>query len=291
MPFVVHRNGSTHPDLPRIVAGRAAAPEEWEAWAEEPAHALVIAADDRAIGSVHVSMVGRHEAWLENLRVRPDFQGQGIARQLVAEAEQVAQHYGATVARTAIPKHEYAAGAVAERSGYHPVLDAVVVETAVPTGPAMIPYDAPVSTPAKDRTPEVVRIVERCAVLQTWDHLVPLGWRFRRLVPELMLGLLLDRRVLLAGDGDGIGLYAIHAPTALVTLIDGTPSGVQAVLGTIMERAHKADATRLVVVAPDLHGVASISGLVWQAHAWCPDGLSIVEKSLTVQAVPETKPQ
>ncbi len=281
MPFVVRRGGPGLSELPRVVGGRAAAPEEWEAWAEEPGHSLVVAADDRPIGAIHVSMVGRHEAWIENLRVHPDFQGQGIARQLVSEAEQVARHYGAAVARTAIPSHEYAAQAVAEQSGYHPVIHSVVVESTVPPGPATIPYDVPVSTPPTQRTPDVVRIVEHLAVIQAWEHLLPLGWRFRRLVPEFIQGLIVDRRILLGGDGDAVGLYAVRTQTAVVSLVDGTPSGVQAIIGTILEREHQAKVERIVVFAPEMRVLASTSGLAWQAHEWCPDGLTIVEKSLT----------
>ncbi len=281
MSFVVRRSEPGLSELPRVVGGRAAAPKEWEAWAEEPGHTLVVAANDRPVGAVHVSMVGRHEAWLEGLRVYPDFQGQGIARQLVSEAEQVARHYGATVARTAMPSHEYAAQAVAEQSGYHPVIRSVVVESTVPRGPATIPYDVPVSTPSKERTPDILRMVEHLVVIQAWEHLLPLGWRFRRLASELIRGLIVDRRILLGGEGDAVGLYAVRTQTAVVSLVDGTPSGVQAVIGTILERAHQASAERIVVFAPEMRMLAPTRGLVWQAHEWCPDGLTIVEKSLT----------
>jgi hypothetical protein len=126
-----------------------------------------------------------------------------------------------------------------------------------------------------------MQMVECLAVIQAWEHLLPLGWRFRRLVPELLRGLIVDRRILLGGDGDGVGLYAVRTQTAVVSLVDGTSSGVQAVIGTILERAHQANAERIVVFAPEMRVLASTSGLAWHAHEWCPDGLTIVEKSLT----------
>jgi len=129
--------------LPLRIGGRAAGPDEWDQWSEEPGHDLVALIDGRVVGGVHVSLVSRSEAWLENLRVLPDAQGRGIAAQLVKEAEAVARRYGAAMARTAIPAHEYAAQAVAERGGYKPSLRCVVVEAPLPSGPAHIPYDAP----------------------------------------------------------------------------------------------------------------------------------------------------
>src|SRR2546426_98883 len=108
--------------LPRIIGGRAAGPEEWDQWSEEPGHDLVAQDDSRVVGGLHVSLVSRSEAWLENLRVHPDVWGRGIAVHLVKEGEAVARRYGAAVARTAIPAHEYAAQAVAERAGYKPLV-------------------------------------------------------------------------------------------------------------------------------------------------------------------------
>src|SRR5436309_1593020 len=100
--------------LPLLIGGRAAGPDEWDQWSEEPGHDLVALINGRVVGGVHVSLVSRSEAWLENLRVLPDAQGRGIAAQLVKEGEAVARRYGAGMARTAIPAHDYAAQAVAE---------------------------------------------------------------------------------------------------------------------------------------------------------------------------------
>jgi len=226
-------------------------------------------------------MVGRTEAWVENLRVHPEFQGQGIARFLVREAEQVARHYGAVIIRTAIPAHDYAAYAVAERAGYRRATQALVVEAAINVGPVHLPYDAPVTTPTLSGAPEVSRLVDRLPTVQTWEHLVPLGWRFRRVVPELVRGLVKDRRVRVAGDLEAVGLFAVRPQTVICSLMDGTPSGVQAVFGDVIEHARSEGVDRVVVFAAEARYLTSLGGHPWQPHAWCPDGLIVVEKSLT----------
>ncbi len=280
MTVVVRRAQSDVEGLPSIVGGRAAAPPEWETWAEEPGYTLVALADGRPVGGVHLSMVGRSEAWVENLRVHPEFQGQGIARQLVREAEQVARHYGGAVIRTAIPSHDYAAQAVADGAGYRRVLQSVVVETAVDFGPVHLPYDAPVTTPTPDRAPEISRLIDHLPAILAWERLVPLGWRFRRVVPELVRGLMKDRRVLLAGTQEAACLFAVRDDAVILSLIDGTPSGVQAAFGAVIEQARSEGVDRVVVFAVETRSLSLLGGRPWQPHAWCPDGLIVVEKSV-----------
>ncbi len=280
MTLTVRRAPQDLPELSHIMGGVAAAPSEWETWAEEPGSTLVAVADGVHAGAVHVTLVGRVEAWVENLRVLPDFQGKGIARALVAEAEQVARQYGSAVIRTAIPSHDYAAQAVAARAGYREVLQGVVAETAVDFGPVYLPYDAPVSTPAPSRAPEVFALIDQLAAVSAWAHLVPLGWRFRRMVPELVRGFLKDQRVVLAGTREAVCLFAIRDDAAVVSLIDGTPAGMQAAFGTVIEQARREGAARAVVFAVDSRALAPLGAATWQPHGWCPDGLLVVEKSL-----------
>jgi len=286
MPTAIRPAGQNSEQLPRVVGGREAAPEEWLAWAEEPGHDLVALDDGRAVGGIHVSIVSRSEAWMEALRVHPDVQGHGIGPQLVREAEAVARHYGAAVMRTAVPAHDYAAFAVAERSGYRQVTRCLVVETEVSPHPAHLPYDAPVSLPRPEQMPAVLRFVESTAALAAWERLVPLGWRFRRVVPELVRGLIKDHRVAAAlrpersDDPQACALFARPEDALLVSLIDGTPVGMQAVFGELLEQAQEHGARRLVVFSPHTDVLAPLGVRAWRPHSWCPDGLVIVQKNL-----------
>lgn len=291
MTIVIRPAQSGIEQLSRVVGGRAAAPGEWDAWREEPGHDLVAYDDGRVVGGIHVSLVGRAEAWLENLRVHPEFQGRGVGRGLVKEAEQVTRRYGARVVRTAIPVHDYPGQAVAERSGFRRVLQCVVVETPVVPGPAHVPYDAPVEWPRLDRAADLLRFLERTTTLQGWERLVPLGWRFRRIVVELVKGLIKDQRVVTAmrpetlgpgarGEPQAASLFAVHPDAVVVSVLDGTPSGVQSTYGTVIERAQAHGAGRLVIFAPDLTALRPLDVRDWTPHAWCPEGLSVVEKTL-----------
>lgn len=285
MAAAVRPAGTDTEQLPRTVGGREAAPEEWREWSEEPGHDLVATDGGRAVGGIHVSIVGRTEAWMEALRVHPEAQGRGIAGQLVREAEGVARHYGAAVMRTAIPLHDYGAVAVAERAGYRQLFRAAVLETDVPTGPPHVPYDAPVEQPRPEQTPAVLRFLERAQTVQAWEKLVPLGWRFRRITPELVRGLIKDRRAVLAlrpersEDPQACALFARHEGAYLVSVLDGSPSGMQAVFGEVVEQA-QGRAGRVVVVTPDREFLAPLGVREWRPHPWCPEGLIVVQKNL-----------
>lgn len=272
--------------LPRIVGGREAAPREWLAWAEEPGHDLAALDGGRAVGGIHVSIVGRTEAWLEALRVHPDAQGRGIAGRLVKEGEQLARHYGAAVIRTAIPAHDYAALGVAERAGFRPVTRAIVLETDVPPGPVEVPYDAPVETPRPETAPALTQMLERTPSLTAWERLVPLGWRFRKLIPELVRGLVKDRRVAVALRPDrteapqAITLFAGHDEAVVAAVLDGAAPGMQALLGELAEYGRDRGVSRVVVFTHDAAALRATGAAEWRPHPWCPDGMIIVEKNL-----------
>ncbi|MDQ7842727.1 MAG: GNAT family N-acetyltransferase [Armatimonadota bacterium] len=286
MTTAIRPAGQSTEQLPRVVGGREAAPAEWLAWAEEPGHDLVALDDGRVVGGIHVSIVSRTEAWMEALRVHPEAQGRGIGAQLVREAEAVARHYGAAVMRTAVPAHDYGALAVAERSGYRQVTRCLVAETDVTPGPAHLPYDAPVALPRPEQMPALLRFIESTAVLAAWERLLPLGWRFRRLVPELLRGLIKDRRVAAALRPDrsevpqACALFARPEECLVIALIDGSPDGMQAVFGEIREQAQERGVRRLVVFAPQAEFLAPLGVREWRPHAWCPDGLVVVQKNL-----------
>ena len=272
--------------LPRVVGGREAAPAEWLAWAEEPGHDLAAMDGGRAVGGIHVSIVGPTEAWLEALRVHPDAQGRGIAARLVKEGEQLARRHGAAVIRTAIPAHDYAALGVAERAGFRTLARASVVDTEVGSAPAHVPYDAPVESPRPESVPSLMHLLERSPAVMAWERLVPLGWRFRRLVPELVRGLAKDRRAAVALRPErseapqAAALFAGHDDAVLISVIDGAVPGMQALFGELTDYAQERGVSRVVVFTHDAASLRAIGPREWRPHPWCPDGMVIVEKSL-----------
>lgn len=287
MPIEVRQATRDTLQLSRSVGGRDAAPAEWSAWAEEPGHDLVALDGGRAIGGLHVSIVGQSEAWLEMLRVLPDYRGRGVAAQLVREGEQVARKYGAGTVRTAVPAHEYAALGVAERAGFRRVLQCAVLETELPSGPLHLPYDAPSRIPQGSEAAGVLQFTERTHTLSAWEGLVPLGWRFRRITIELVKGLIKDRRVTVAMQQNpggttfqGVAVFNVHEHAAVFSLIDGSPSGVQASFASAVELVRERLGERLMVFVADAHALDPLDVRSWTPHPWCPEGLIVVEKRL-----------
>ena len=116
---------------------------------------------------------------------------------------------------------------------------------------------------------------------------MPLGWRFRRIVPDLVRGLLMDRRALAALHPgaqvpavQAAAVFAVRQDAAVVSVIDGTPPGMQAVFGAVVEAARAREATRTALLAPDLRSLEVLGVRSWAPHPWCPEGLVVVEKSL-----------
>jgi GNAT superfamily N-acetyltransferase len=270
------------PITPGATPDPAALPAEWSAWSEEPGRAVRVEEDGDLLGIIHAVVVGQTEAWVEGLWVKPAARGRGVGRRLIAEAIALVRGYGATVVRTAVPARDYGALAVAERTGFARHCEAVVLVAEMPEGPIDIPYEAQVSAATVKETATVTRLLEETPALREWRGLVPLGWRFRRLAPELVKGLIKDGRALRAGDGPvGAALCAVRNEWAVISVMVGPPAHRQALFGVIVEEAHRAGARRVALFAPDAGGAAGLRA-AFAPHPWCPDGLVIVQRTLPV---------
>ncbi len=256
----------------------AALPSEWAEWAEEPGQRVSLQENGRMLGSLHVVMVGRDEAWLEGLWVQPSARGRGVGRRLVEEAETIAAGYGATIVRTAVPAHDDAMLAVAERMGFARRSEAAVGVAEIAGGPRSQHHDVQVTAA---RPADVAAIIGRIGAsehLAAWQGLVPLGWRFRAVRPELVRGLVNDGRVLRSGETvEGVAAFALRGQAAVISFLDGPRAHRHSLYGAVAERARAAHARRLVLFTPDVDGWAGI-GVVLAPHPWCPDGLVTVER-------------
>jgi ribosomal protein S18 acetylase RimI-like enzyme len=258
----------------------AALPGEWAAWAEEPGRSVRIEEDGVLLGAVHAIMVGRAEAWIEGLWVRPPARGRGVARRLLAEAEMLVRGHGAMVVRGAVPAHDDAALAVAERMGFVHRGEAVALASDIADPPAEEAGRVVVVAAATNETAAVTRALGAGAPVDAWRGLVPLGWRFRRLVPELVRGLIKDVRVLRSGDGpDGVALFGVGDQDAVIAALAGPPAHRRALFGEVIEQARGAGASRVVLFTPARDDADGL-GVAFTPHPWCPEGLVIVEKTL-----------
>ncbi|MGH2403607.1 MAG: GNAT family N-acetyltransferase [bacterium] len=262
----------------------AALPPEWADWAEEPGQRVSLQENGRTLGTLHVVMVGPTEAWLEGLWVQPSARGRGLARRLVEEAETVARGYGVIIIRTAVPARDHTAMAVAERMGFARHSEATVGVAEIAEGLLPVPDDAQVALARPAEVAAIVGLIGSSEHLAVWHGLVPLGWRFRAIRPELVRGLVNDDRVLRSGERvEGVAAYAVRGQAAVIAFLDGPRAHRQALYGMATERARALGARRRVLFAPDARGWTGIQA-AFVPHPWCPDGLMIVERRLGTAA-------
>lgn len=92
--------------------------EVWEHWLTDPNGQLFVGvANDQPISLMHVALIGEM-AWLEGMRVHPDFRRQGIARVVETEGRAWARARGCRVARLATSIKNLAAQALLGLNGY-----------------------------------------------------------------------------------------------------------------------------------------------------------------------------
>ncbi len=91
----------------------------WDDWlADRAGRMLVAVVEDRPVGLVHVALLDEHVAWMEGMRVHPDYRRLGIGSLLDRAARESARERGARVARLVTSIKNTAAQGVLEREGY-----------------------------------------------------------------------------------------------------------------------------------------------------------------------------
>lgn len=93
-------------------------PHVWERWLNDPKGQLLVGViNEQPVSVMHVAIHGTM-AWLEGMRVHPDFRRQGIARATEWEGRAWARAHGCRVARLATSVKNLAAQAMLYLSGY-----------------------------------------------------------------------------------------------------------------------------------------------------------------------------
>lgn len=94
-------------------------PGRWEHWVRSREGSLVVAELDGVIaGTLHVRFLGRGEAWLEGVRVRPEARGCGVATAMISRAHRIARAHKCHVIRLETSFSNLTAQKTFERCGY-----------------------------------------------------------------------------------------------------------------------------------------------------------------------------
>jgi GNAT superfamily N-acetyltransferase len=87
----------------------------WDEWLHDPQGAMFVAiVDEQPVGLAHMRMVSANEAWLEGMRVDPNFRQRGLSRALSEAMMTEAMNRGATTARLATESTNIASITLAE---------------------------------------------------------------------------------------------------------------------------------------------------------------------------------
>lgn len=94
----------------------------WDDWLTFAGGQLLVATfDEHPIGIVHVALLENKIAWMEGMRVHPDYRRQGVARRLDARAIAFARERGCTAAQLVTSTKNIAAQSMLEASNYQRV--------------------------------------------------------------------------------------------------------------------------------------------------------------------------
>src|SRR5579859_5520944 len=107
----------------------------WDDWLHDPDGCLFVATvDEQPVGIVHVRMLTKEEAWLEGLRVNPNYRQQGLARALDEAALLEAMQRNATIIRLIIHAENERSIHITER-GHMRRVGSFALHTALPLEP------------------------------------------------------------------------------------------------------------------------------------------------------------
>jgi ribosomal protein S18 acetylase RimI-like enzyme len=186
-------------------------PLVWDDWLEhEQGRLLVATCDNRTVAVANVTLLTPTEAWLQGLRVDPQYRRRGLAHQMLRHCLNAARQSGATVARLATSSRNRAMQKTTERAGMQHIAAAwILTANALPpteTAPTLVPL-----TPA-DWPQASARILESAG-------LAALGglygvWDWQELTPAKLRTCVEQGQVLgLAHNGNWVA-------TALVTEVN-----------------------------------------------------------------------
>jgi len=239
----------------------------WDRWVSDPAGPLLVAVvGDQVVGTGKVTMISGSEAWLEGLRVNPDFRGHGLAQTMYEAAEMAARKRWAKVARYATFSGNSAIHHLSERFGYRRVARFIEYSAPVEAGPLPEPLRVEDAGAA-----EV--LLAAMAGLAASGGLYAGGWH----VQELRGGRLREHIVkgeayAARREGRPVALALVSGREAGQTLrlgfLGGNTAAVTKLAGQIRALAQAEGLTQVQVVLPALEAIVEAVRAAGYEPSW-----------------------
>lgn len=233
----------------------------WDDWLKGERGVLLVGLlNGQPVGINHMAMVSEDEAWLEGMRVDPEYRRAGFGRVLTSRALVAAREQGASVARLITSSHNVASQAMIARFSF-----ARVAEVVRYRGPALAPDDQVKPVALTHPSPDDF---ERIWEWLVQSNLAPLtggleynGWQARALTEPLLRGYLTAGQVRLFEEWGTIAALAIpvasksetgETPTLEVRYIDGLADAIGRVALALRTEAAAEHCKRVELWLPNL---------------------------------------
>ena len=228
-------------------------PLVWDDWLEEEEGALLtVLHRGRVVGMSKVSVVAPGEVWLEGLRLHPDLQGKGLARQINRVTYREAMKLEPRTIRYSTGVGNEASRKLAERRGFWQVARTLWLWGSARRGrPAG-------RVPELSDLDRVFRFVHDSRCAKATSGLFPTGWRFRSLTRQLVTELIEKGRVLTISRRGSLRAVAMwdlgHVDNDVcLGFIDGPESDIRALARDVLataEAAGREDASAMLPHGP-----------------------------------------
>jgi GNAT superfamily N-acetyltransferase len=225
----------------------------WNDWLADKAGSLLVATlGEEPVGVAKVTLVTPAEAWLQGLRVHPEYRRRGLAWQFHNHCLGVAKELGASVARLATSSTNTPVHRMMERGGLRRVAEVQVLQaTSVAAG-----EDARTLSPlTQEDWTQVSRRTFDGAALAAMGGLYESDWMWHTLTPDKLRAHLEHGQVLAARDESGeIAALAIASQVdpddyvLPVGHIDGAGPTVASLARGLREHAAVLEAAKVEVV-------------------------------------------
>lgn len=207
----------------------------WDEWLQDGRDVLLVGLlDGQPVAINHMRMVSDDEAWLEGMRVDPNFRREGFGRIITSRTLVAARERGASVARLITSSRNLASQRMIARFGF-----GRVAEMARYRGPALPPEDArqipALSHPGPDDFERLWAWLEQSNLAPLTGGLEYDRWKARALTEPLLRDYLAACQVWLIEEWDTIlalaiavpnELYPHETPTLAVRYIDGLADAI-----------------------------------------------------------------